>query len=235
MTIRHGEARPASAPDARLTTSHFVDAGDARIHVLEQGSGDTTALLIPGITGTAAALGALAECLATELRVLSVDPRGRGMSSTPTEPTYSLADYTGDISTVLSELTDRPAYIVGQSMGARIAASSAVAAPEAVSGVVLLDPPLSGPWPERYPITMDTYDALLETAMNPNATAADMRRLSPASEATRPQATVSPRSGPAIAWRSVRPSAASTRKTFTSSIGRLRCRPSSYVASRATS
>ena len=107
MTIRHGEARPASAPDARLTTSHFVDAGDARIHVLEQGSGDTTALLIPGITGTAAALGALAECLATELRVLSVDPRGRGMSSTPTEPTYSLADYTGDISTVLSELTDQ--------------------------------------------------------------------------------------------------------------------------------
>ena len=108
MTIRHGEARPASAPDARLTTSHFVDAGDARIHVLEQGSGDTTALLIPGITGTAAALGALAECLATELRVVWVDPRGRGMSSTPTEPTYSLADYTGDISTVLSKLTDRP-------------------------------------------------------------------------------------------------------------------------------
>ena len=59
-------------------------------------------------------------------------------------------------------------------MGARIAAALAVYHPEAVSSLILADPPLTGPGRDPYPVPLDPYVDSLRKAQA-GATADDMR------------------------------------------------------------
>ena len=142
---------------ALAARSRFVDAGGLRLRVLSFGSEGPDVLILPGITTPAAVFDFIAEPLSDGHAVHVMDLRGRGESGVPAEPAYSLEDYARDAAVVIDELGLSDAVVVGHSLGARIAAALAVAEPERRLALVLVDPPLSGPGREPYPIPLAFY------------------------------------------------------------------------------
>ncbi|MEJ5913611.1 alpha/beta fold hydrolase [Pseudokineococcus sp. 1T1Z-3] len=72
------------------------------------------------------------------LRVIAVDLRGHGASSTPHEPErYSLAQLVDDVVAVLDAHQVADAHYVGYSLGARVGWQAAVQAPERILSAVL--------------------------------------------------------------------------------------------------
>jgi N-formylmaleamate deformylase len=130
-------------------------------------------VMVPGITMPAACVEFLAVRLAERHRVVSVDPRGRGLSEHP-ESGYELTAYADDLAGLIAALgLDRPT-VLGHSMGARIAAALAAYHPRVPGAVILADPPLTGPGRARYPVPIDPYVDSLRKA-KAGATADDMR------------------------------------------------------------
>ena len=128
-----------------------------RIHYLEHGTGDPPIVLLPGITSPAITWAFVSERLAAFCRVITLDNRGRGLSSGGPDLTYRLTDYAEDAAGVIRALgLDRP-VVLGHSMGARIAIELAATAPEIVGPLILVDPPVSGPGRRPYPIDLPWY------------------------------------------------------------------------------
>jgi pimeloyl-ACP methyl ester carboxylesterase len=110
----------------------------ASIAYAETGSGPPVLL----IHGTAAALWAeLPEQLAdVGHRVIAYDRRSFGGSQQP--PVSDLNRHVRDAAALLETLDAAPATVVGWSMGGVIALALAIARPELVSALVLIEPPL---------------------------------------------------------------------------------------------
>ena len=104
----------------------------------EQGTGDPPALLIHG-TGPAV-WGDLPGLLAEYRRTIIYERRGFGDSPGPTG-TNSFA-HADDAAALLDDVAAAPAILVGWSWGGIVALSVALRRPDAVSGLVLLEPPL---------------------------------------------------------------------------------------------
>jgi N-formylmaleamate deformylase len=120
-------------------------------------------VIVPGITSPAATWEFISLQLASEYRVIALDIRGRGLSGKPSTG-YALADYAADVAAVVATLgLDRPA-LVGHSMGARIAAAVGVLHPDSAGPLVLIDPPLTGPGRDIYPMSLEAFMDQLETA-----------------------------------------------------------------------
>jgi pimeloyl-ACP methyl ester carboxylesterase len=71
----------------------------------------------------------------------AVDLRGHGQSGRDGDH-YLLTDYARDVIALLRDEVKQPAVLVGQSLGALVALVVAAQAPELVSAVVLMDPPI---------------------------------------------------------------------------------------------
>lgn len=89
---------------------------------------------------------------------LALDIRGRGKSSWP-KYGYRSDDYVADLLNVVNAVIDSPVspFLVGHSMGARIAAAFAGRYSTLISGAVLIDPPINGPGQRPtypHPVTM---------------------------------------------------------------------------------
>ena len=95
-------------------------------------------LLIHGTAG--AVWGTLPEALVRDHRVIVYSRRGFGRSSGPLGATQ--AEHARDAAALLEELGTGPATIVGWSMGGVIALELALARPDLVSSLVLVEPPL---------------------------------------------------------------------------------------------
>lgn len=143
--------------------SGYVD-GPVRLHHLEYGDpGSDPLVILPGITTPAPMLEFLSTDLAGDYMVVTLDIRGRGSSDKPADG-FTLDDYAGDVAAVIQALgLERPS-VVGHSMGARIAAATAVRYPDLVGPVVLADPPLTGPGRAEYPMSLDAFMAQLDAA-----------------------------------------------------------------------
>jgi N-formylmaleamate deformylase len=140
--------------------SRWVRARSVRLHVLDYGGAGVPVIVIPGITSPAISMDFVARELTDLVRPLLLDTRGRGFSDDG--PAYSLADYAADTQAVIDGLgLDRP-VLLGHSMGARIAAATALRTP--LRGTVLVDPPMSGPGRGPYPTTLATFRAQLAAA-----------------------------------------------------------------------
>jgi len=154
-------------------SSRNVRANGIRQHYLDYGGDGPPLLIVPGITMPAACVEFVALPLAEFHRVISVDPRGRGLSDQP-ESGYALTDYAADLAALIEALRlDRP-IALGHSMGARIVAALAACHPDAAGAVILADPPLTGPGRNPYPVPLDPYVDSLRKAKH-GATADDMR------------------------------------------------------------
>ncbi|GAA3149039.1 alpha/beta fold hydrolase [Streptomyces rectiviolaceus] len=136
-------------------TSRWVRSGAARLHVLDYGGPGTPLLVLPGITSPAVTMDFVARELTDTVRPLVLDVRGRGLSDGG--GSYSLEEYAEDVEAVVTGLgLDRP-VLFGHSMGARIAAVTAVRGKVVLRGTVLGDPPMSGPGRGTYPTPLEAF------------------------------------------------------------------------------
>jgi N-formylmaleamate deformylase len=120
-------------------------------------------VIVPGITSPAATWEFISTELARDHRVIALDIRGRGLSDKPADG-FTLGDYASDVAAVVRALgLERPA-LVGHSMGARIAAATAVQSPELTGPLVLADPPLTGPGRDPYPMSLEAFMEQLRAA-----------------------------------------------------------------------
>jgi pimeloyl-ACP methyl ester carboxylesterase len=118
--------------------SRFVEIEGSRVHYLVAGKGPAVVLL-PGLldwAGRWAEFGYV-ESLASDYRVVAVDPLGMGDSDRPTDP--AALDYRSMIAqivAVLDALGIEVAHLWGYSAGAQLAAAVAQAHPERVRSLV---------------------------------------------------------------------------------------------------
>ncbi|MBJ2121759.1 alpha/beta hydrolase [Arthrobacter sp. MSA 4-2] len=103
------------------------------------GSAEPPFVLIHGIGMSHRYLDRLHAELTASADTYAVDLPGFGPNPSP-GPTLSVEDYAAVLSDLLAEAGVAPCILVGHSMGAQIAAATAVRDPQRVSGVVLIGP-----------------------------------------------------------------------------------------------
>jgi pimeloyl-ACP methyl ester carboxylesterase len=115
----------------------FAQNGDAKLRAFSEGSGPGFVLL-PGQGRGPRDLDALAVSLvAAGNHVVSLEPRGYGESTGPTDGA-SLRDNAADVASVIEATRVAPAIVVGWAYGNRVARMLATERPQLVRGVVLI-------------------------------------------------------------------------------------------------
>jgi pimeloyl-ACP methyl ester carboxylesterase len=119
-----------------------VESDGVGLNVEIDGPQDATAVvLLHGVSGSGRTFDWLPSQLAPPRRTLRVDLRGHGHSDAA-PGTYLVERYGEDVVAVLRQVTDRPAVLVGHSLGAVTAWWVAQHHPELVAAAFLEDPPL---------------------------------------------------------------------------------------------
>lgn len=156
-----------------MTTGYNVFANGIRHHLLHYPGPGPQMLLIPGITSPAITWGFIAERLAEGFDVHVLDVRGRGLSQAG-DLDYSQDAMSQDaIAVAEAAKLDKP-VVLGHSMGARTAIRAARMNPDIFGGLILVDPPVSGPGRREYPSALPWYVDSIKMATK-GCTADDMR------------------------------------------------------------
>ena len=121
------------------------------------GSGPLPGVMHWGMLADRRHLLPLAERLSDLATWHVVDGRAYGESDAPTAP-FTLDDYAADLARLVEALVGGPAVLVGQSMGAMTFLRLALARPDLVIGLGLIDTSAGPEDPERRP----AYEALLD-------------------------------------------------------------------------
>ncbi len=123
-----------------MSTSRFVETNGIRLHYLEHEGGGPALVLTHGLSANARFFDVLASALTPELRVLSFDLRGRGLSDKP-DAGYSMADHASDLLGTLDALGLDRVLLGGHSFGGLLTIYVAATAPERVERALVLDAP----------------------------------------------------------------------------------------------
>ena len=100
--------------------------------------------------------------------VVLYDLRGHGRTERP--PTgYDIATAVRDLTALLAALglDERPVHLVGNSYGGTLALHTALARPDLVAGLILIEAPLNGPWIENMLDTLSVAALGLEGSQVP--------------------------------------------------------------------
>lgn len=160
-----------------MARGYNVHANGIRHHLLQYEGVGHPLLLIPGITSPAVTWGFVAERLAKTFDVHVLDVRGRGLSEAgPLD--YSLDAMADDVAALVNVTGLRKPILLGHSMGARTAIRAARKAPDAFGGLVLVDPPVSGPGRRPYPSAWSWYEDSIRMAQK-GCSREDMRQFCP--------------------------------------------------------
>ncbi len=160
-----------------MPRGYNLHANGIRHHLLHFEGDGPDLLLIPGITSPAVTWDFVAERLVNQFNVHVLDVRGRGLSQSGNLD-YSLDAMANDAIEIVSSSTlDRP-VVLGHSMGARIAIRAARKSQDSFSGLVLVDPPVSGPGRRAYPSQWDWYEKSILMAEK-GCSAEDMKEYCP--------------------------------------------------------
>ena len=116
--------------------------GVVELAISHAGDGPDPVVCLHGITAQHRAFNAVARLVGPSRGLVGVDLRGRGDSDKP-ESGYGLEAHAADVVRVLDHLGLRDAVLVGHSMGGFVGLKTALAYPERVRALVLLD----GGWP----------------------------------------------------------------------------------------
>lgn len=125
----------------------WVRGVNADIHLITKGDKNgIPVIFLPGITSYSLSFEDILNRMPEKYYCLSMDIRGRGKSSWPKQG-YFAKDYVEDLLNVVNALVSNPTspFLVGHSMGARISAAFGSEYSSLVSGMVLIDPPVTGP------------------------------------------------------------------------------------------
>ena len=118
-----------------------VVANGVRFNVSHLGAGDQTVVFLHGLVldNLSSFYYTLANPMALEAEVYLYDMRGHGRSERP--PTgYTVEDSVADLDALLDELgVDRPVHLVGNSYGGVVGLGMAIAHPERVAGLALIE------------------------------------------------------------------------------------------------
>lgn len=126
-------------------TNDFVEVTGIRLHYYRAGRTDRPSLiLLHGVTDSGKCWSRVAEELIDSYDVIMPDARGHGRSDAPNIG-YGEEDRAADVAGLIRALgLDRP-VLIGHSMGAATAISTAALFPDLIRAVILEDPP----WPGR--------------------------------------------------------------------------------------
>ena len=106
------------------------------LNSIEQGDGPPV-ILLHGLFGTARNLGAVARGLSPQARVISLDLRNHGES--PHDPDMDYATMAADVAETMEAKGLPAARLIGHSMGGKVAMTLALAQPELVTRLAVLD------------------------------------------------------------------------------------------------
>jgi pimeloyl-ACP methyl ester carboxylesterase len=121
-----------------MITSRNISNGDARLHYLDSGGDDHGApiVFIPGMTDIADDYTQVMPLFGR--RVVVVEIRGHGRSSSPVSG-YDLATLSRDVGAVIDAVTDGPVHIVTFSRGTSCAVAWAIEHPDRVRSISIGD------------------------------------------------------------------------------------------------
>jgi pimeloyl-ACP methyl ester carboxylesterase len=114
----------------------YYDADGVRTRVLEAGDSGPVLLLLHGTGGHAETYCRNLGPLARSFRVRALDLVGHGFSDRP-DLGYSLDDFSGHVLALLDAMEVERAHLSGESLGAMVAAWTAINHPERVDHVVM--------------------------------------------------------------------------------------------------
>ena len=140
-----------------LVGGHHVRANGIRQHYLRYGGRGAPMVVVPGITSPAITWGFVAERLAHAYDVFVLDVRGRGLSESGPHLGYGLDALADDLAAFVAALGLEQTFVLGHSMGARIAIRACARTAPAVARLILADPPVSGPGRRAYPSALPWY------------------------------------------------------------------------------
>jgi len=124
------------------TTEHTIDVEGARLYFETRGTGPT--LMLVGSPMGAASFAPLAELLADDHTVVTLDPRGISRSTlTGPAVTSTPERRAADLAAILDHLAAGPAIVLGSSGGAVSALALAALRPDLVDTLVAHEPPLA--------------------------------------------------------------------------------------------
>lgn len=120
--------------------TEFVTLSDGNeLYVHRSGAGPPL-VFVHGLFGLVEHWQFQLSVFATDIDLIAYDLRGSGRSSKPIAETYPIEQHARDLAEVLGHLeVDAPAVVVGHSMGSCVALAFALAHPDRVQGLVLID------------------------------------------------------------------------------------------------
>ncbi len=146
----------------RENTSRFVQAGDVRIHYHEAGQGPVLLCIHGGAPGAFgwANFGRNLAALSQHFRTLIVDLPGYGLSDKPRIEGPRTGFYARTFADMLSALGIERAHVMGLATGGSVALKMALATPERVDRLIVINSPgglsLMSAQPPR-PVSHDYY------------------------------------------------------------------------------
>jgi pimeloyl-ACP methyl ester carboxylesterase len=118
-------------------SSRFVEIDGVRIHYQEKGVG-MPLVLIHGFTSSTYTWKDVFEPLSRSFRVIAIDLKGFGFSGKP-DGDYTKRAQAQLVIHLLDNLKIEKAWLVGNSMGGEVALNVALADPQRVAGLILID------------------------------------------------------------------------------------------------
>lgn len=151
------------SPVAPESFTVAVDGGELAVGRWPGPAGSPTVVAAHGITANHTSFDLVARDLATEVTVVAPDLRGRGRSNKVTGP-FGITAHAADVVALLDHLEVERATVLGHSMGAWVATSTAVRHPDRVASLVLVDGGIALPLPDGLAID-DVLQAVLGPSM----------------------------------------------------------------------
>ncbi len=119
----------------------YVETNGLRLHYIDHGAGETTLVLTHGLSANAHSFdGLIAAGLAENMRVLTVDLRGRGESDKP-DTGYTMEDHAQDMLGLLDALELDSVVLGGHSFGGLLTYFMAAHHPARFERCIVLDAP----------------------------------------------------------------------------------------------
>jgi pimeloyl-ACP methyl ester carboxylesterase len=119
---------------------HTFHTGTVALNVAEGPSVGSPIVLLHGVTRRWQDFSLILPALSARWHVYAMDFRGHGRSSR-VKSSYRVVDYVPDVVAFLRDRLTEPAFLLGHSLGAMVAAAVAAEVPDQVRAVVLEDPP----------------------------------------------------------------------------------------------
>jgi pimeloyl-ACP methyl ester carboxylesterase len=134
-----------------IATRFYFDGANCRLSALDFGSADKPpVVLVHGMRDHGLSLSGIARALCNTHHVIAVDLRGHGHSDNP--GTYAMAQFVADLRALILFYGLKAPALIGHSLGGHIVGRYAMAYPDDVSRLVLLD----GMGPPRDPNPLST-------------------------------------------------------------------------------